>query len=492
MRDKIFYFACLGFLLGIIFRSLFFVNLYNSLLLILISFFVLIFFIFISKRKLGVVFFVLCLSFFFGIYRFSISDIPSPQYFDSNIGNSLPFYGKIIDEPNIKENSQQVLVEVEEKDERTRILVSTNFDEEFKYGYKISLLGVLKKPENFITDQGKNFDYINYLRKDGIFYVMNFPKINIVSIDGGNFFRKILFSLKENFSEKVNRVVASPENLLLSGLILGEKSSFSKELRESFINTGTIHIVALSGYNITIVSEWIMRLFSFLPINFSILVGVLSIFLFVLMTGGGSTAIRAGIMAVLALIARATGRDYDIGRILVLTAVLMILFNPFLLVFDVSFQLSFLATIAVIFFTPRFDKYFLWMTKSFGLRDILSTTVAVYIFVSPFILYKMGSFSIVSLPANILILPFIPFTMGLGFVTGFLGLFNYILSIPTGILSYLLLHYELAVISFFSHFSFSLISFPNFPLFLTLLIYAYFSYKLFWGNIINLLSKEKI
>lgn len=488
MRDKIFYFACLGFLLGISFRSLFFVDLYNSFLFIFVSFFVLIFFIFISKRERGVLFSVLFLSFFFGIYRFGVSDISSPQYFDSRLGDDSMFLGEIVDEPNIKENSQQILVEVEEKGERVRILISTNFDEVFKYGYKVSFSGVLKKPENFITDQGKDFDYINYLRKDDIFYVMNFPKINIVSLDGGNFLRRMLFSLKENFSEKINRVVSSPESLLLSGLILGEKSSFSSELRESFINTGTIHIVALSGYNITIVSEWIMRLFSFLPINLSIWVGVFSIFLFVLMTGGGSTAIRAGIMAVLALVARVTGREYDVGRILILTAVIMILFNPFLLVFDVSFQLSFLATIAVIFLTPRFEKYFLWITKSFGLRNIISTTVAVYVFVSPFILYKMGSFSVVALPANILILPFIPFTMGLGFVTGFLGLFHYILSVPTGILSYLLLHYELGVINLFSHFSFSLIPFPNFPLFLSLLIYAYFIYRLFGKNIRNFLK----
>jgi|SRR5688572_26597098 len=188
-------------------------------------------------------------------------------------------------------------------------------------------------------------------------------------------------------------------------------------------------------------------------------------------------------MAVLALIARATGKNYDIGRALIIACVFMTFLNPFLLVFDVSFQLSFIATIAVIFFAPRIEKYFLWVTESFGLRDTVSVTVAVYIFVLPFILYKMGNFSLVALPANILVLPFIPFTMGLGFLTGLAGLTLPILSVPLGYLSYVFLHYELSVINFFAGLPFASFNFPDFPLFLTIAIYAYFTYKLFGRSI---------
>jgi len=75
----------------------------------------------------------------------------------------------------------------------------------------------------------------------------------------------------------------------------------------------------------------------------------------------------------------------------------MIVINPFLLCYDVSFELSFLATIAVIFLAPRIEKYFLWVPEHFQLRDIVSVTVAAYIFVFPFILYEMGNFSLVAL-----------------------------------------------------------------------------------------------
>jgi hypothetical protein len=113
----------------------------------------------------------------------------------------------------------------------------------------------------------------------------------------------------------------------------------------------------------------------------------------------------------------------------------------------------------------------------------VSVTVAAYNFVFPFIHYQMGNFSLVALPANVLILPFIPFTMLLGFITGFIGLIWYVFAAPLGFISYLFLHYELSVISFFSNLPFAAFSFPNFPLVLTILIYLYFIYRIFGRNI---------
>jgi competence protein ComEC len=486
MRDKIFHTVCFGFLLGVLLRSFVFIDNYYVLLFAIIFLAVLLFFIFVSQNNWGILFCVLVVSFNFGILRFHMVDVSNPAVFELQMGKKVVFSGEIIDEPSIKENNQQLTVETSVKDSpspKTRLLLSTGLDEYYRYGDEINFQGVLKKPENFTTDTGKEFDYINYLRKDGILYMMSYPKIEIISSDNGNKLQSILFLAKEKFLEKMSLVISAPENLLMGGLILGEKSSFSQALRESFVNTGTIHIVALSGYNVTIVAEWIMKLFSFLPLSFAIGSGILAIILFILMTGGSSTAVRAGTMATLALVARATGRNYDVARALILAGVSMVIINPFLLVFDVSFQLSFIATVAVIFFAPRIEKYFLWVPEKFGLRDIVAVTSAAYVFVFPFILYKMGNLSLVALPANVLILPFIPLTMILGFLTGFMGLVSSILAIPLGFVSCLLLHYELSVISFFSNVPFASFSFPNFSLWLTLFIYTYFIYRLFGRNI---------
>ncbi len=448
--------------------------------------FVLIFFNYFTKLKWGLIISVFVFAISLGVLRFDSVDQPTPQVFESQVGERINLHGEIVDEPDTRENNQKLIIktkEVKENIVNIKVLATVDLGEDYKYGDEVNFSGKLQKPENFLTDQGKEFDYVNYLRKDGILYSMNYADVEVISRGNGNKIKSSLFYVKEKFLEKINFAIDSPEDLLMGGLILGERASFSAELREQFIDTGTIHIVALSGYNVTIIAEWIMKLFAFLPLNVGIGLGIFTILLFVIMAGGQSTALRAGVMATLALIARATGRNYDVARALILAGVLMILFNPYLLVYDVSFQLSFIATVAVIFLAPRIEKYFLWVTESFGLRDIASVTCAAYIFVLPFILYKMGNLSVVALPANILVLPFIPFTMLLGFLTGFFGLFWYGFSIPIGFVAYLFLHYELSVIAFLASFSFASFSIPNFPLTLTLLVYIYFIYMLFGRSI---------
>jgi competence protein ComEC len=488
MQDKIFYTICVGFTGGVLLHSFIFVNILVAVWLSILALVVLLFAYF-GKIKWWIIGAVFALAFVGGIFRFHFV-AGAPQLFEDQIGQKVNLVGEIVDEPDIRENNQKLTVEVGEGEEKTKILVTVGFSTDYKYGDEVKFSGKLQKPENFTTDQGKEFYYLNYLKKDGIYYVMNYVNLEVVSQGHGNKIKSLLFNIKEKFLEKINLAIDSPENLLMGGLILGEKAAFSQELRQQFVDTGTIHIVALSGYNVTIVAEWIMKLFAFLPVQAGIGVGIVTILLFVLMSGGGSTALRAGIMAVLALIARATGRDYDVARALVLALVLMILVNPYLLVYDVSFQLSFIATVAVIFLSPRIEKYFLWVTDKFELRDIVSVTLSAYIFVLPFILYKMGNLSLVALPANVLVLPLIPFTMLLGFLTGFVGLIWYGFSIPFGFISYIFLHYELSVISFFADFPLASITLPNFPLFLTVLIYMYFTYMLFGRSIKKFFTEE--
>ena len=495
MKDKVFYVICFSFIFGVFLRSFFSINLFVGILLCIISLGIILFHKYISKSKWGILAGIFVLAFSFGILRFNLaeknigtlSDLWSEKQVE--IGQSVSLSGMIDDEPEIKENNQKLIVDVGNK-KNLKILVTTDFNESYKYGDIINFYGKLQKPENFITNTGKEFDYVNYLRKDGIVYVMSYPKIEISTRGNGSRIKSALFYVKDKFLEKINSTIGSPESLLMGGLILGEKSAFSQDLRQSFVDTGTIHVVALSGYNVTIVAEWIMKIFAFLPRHLGIGIGIFAILLFIIMTGASSTAIRAGVMAILALIARATGRNYDVLRALILAGIFMILLNPYVLVFDVSFQLSFLATIGVIFLAPRIEKYFTWITKKFQLRDIVSVTCAAYIFVFPFILYKMGNLSLVALPANVLILPFIPFTMLLGFITGGLGFIWYIFAVPAGFLSYIFLHYELLVINFFASLPFASFAIPNFPLIITLAIYAYFIYRLFGREIKKFFLEE--
>lgn len=488
-RDKLFYWTCLSFAGGVALRSFWQIDsrlpvLAGAAAIILISFFSLI-----SKRKLIVAISIFALAFSIGILRFHLADKPAPVIFENQAGQKISLSGIILDEPEKGENNVKFTVEAEKDGAKTKILLFTEKNEGYKYGDELTFTGKLEKPGNFLTDNAKEFDYPSYLRKDGVFYIIRYPKIYILSRNNGNFIKTALFAAKEKFAAAIDSSMPAPETDLMKGLVLGERSSFSQELRQAFINTGTIHIVTVSGYNVTLVSGWIMKIFGFLPMVFSIGAGILSVFLYVIATGGAQTAIRAGIMAAIALFARGAERLYDASRALALAGVVMVFINPFILVFDVSFELSFLATIAVIFLSPKIERYFLWI-KWKGLRDIFSVTLAAYIFVLPFILYKMGGLSVVALPANVAILPLIPATMILGFVTGFAGLvFNALAWLP-GKIAYLLLDYELGAINFFSNFSFSSLSVPNFPFWLMIFIYAIFFRVLFGKSAANVQSRR--
>ncbi len=420
--------------------------------------------------------------------RFYFLDLTPPQAFESHVDEKVKLSGIVTDAPSIRNTNNRFLVSI--KAEKEFNILVTTVNNGIEYGDEVEVIGTLKKAENFITDQGKEFDYINYLKKDNVLYTVSFAKVEVISKNHGFWIKKYLFKVKNFFLDKINFAINPPESYLLAGLILGEKSNFSQELNDAFIRTGTIHIVALSGYNVTIVAEWIMSLFAFTGAS-SIYFGIFGILFFIIMTGGASTGIRAGIMAVLALVARKTGRMYEAGRGLVLAGVIMIIWNPMILLYDVSFQFSFLATFAVIYITPKTIKYFYWVPTKFGLRDIINVTTTVYVFMLPFILYKMGNLSLVALPANFLVLPLIPITMLLGFITGFAGIIYPIISVVPGYVTGQLLAYELFIIEKFAILPFASIAISRFPLVLVILIYTWFAYRLFYRDIQNSFKKEE-
>jgi competence protein ComEC len=133
------------------------------------------------------------------------------------------------------------------------------------------------------------------------------------------------------------------------------------------------------------------------------------------------------------------------------------------LVFDRSFQLSFLATIAVIYVSPLFEKKLLFIPERLGVRGIIATTIATQITVLPFLLYTSGTLSVLSLPANILVLPVVPAAMFAGFATGVLGFISATLTMPLALITTALHSWIIAVAHYFASAPLSGIIIPAFP-----------------------------
>lgn len=479
MRDRVLGTLLLGFIIGVFIRSLIVVP---QIFIYVLLAFGLLFFIWslFSKKHF---FLILLAGFFFvsfmlGLLRFQIADQNHGDVsFQQFIGKAVVVGGIITDEPDIREQSVKLTIAVSMLNGRnikipTSVLVTTSNLNEFSYGDAVTIMGTLKTPDNFLTNTGKEFDYISYLGKDNIYFTMGNARVFIVSHDNGSWVMRGLFMVKESFLRHIESVLPKPESSLLGGLLLGTKQSLGEELRQDFVTTGTIHIVALSGYNVTIVAVALMRFFRlFLSQTISIWFGIIGIILFCLLSGGSSTAVRASVMAILALIARATGRTYDLGRALFIALFIMLLFNPKLLVFDISFQLSFLATMGLIYIAPILAPKLLFI-KYKGLREIASATISAQIAVLPFILYKMGTLSLIALPINLIILPFVPLTMLVGFIAGGLAFVSHLLALPVAIGAYGLLHGMLFLIVQSANIPYASLSITQMPILLVIGIYA--------------------
>jgi competence protein ComEC len=405
--------------------------------------------------------------------------IPIKPDFDFAIGEEVEVVGVISDYPDTRIKNERLVISIEES--KTKLLIITSSVGEFSYGDKILVKGILDTPKNFTTSSGKEFNYERYLANKDIYFLIKNADIKLISKENGNKIKSILFKIRNIFSQSINKIISSPESDLGRGLILGDRGGFDGEMQEDFIKTGTIHIVALSGYNITIVSNAVIKIFSlFLSTVLSIVLGIFFILLFILMAGGGATIVRAGIMAFIALYARITGRNYFAGRALVVAGLVMFAYDP-RVVTDMSFQLSFLATFGILFITPKVLNWFSFVTMRFGFRENLSTTISATIAVLPILLYSTGILSIVSIPTNILVLPLIPFAMLFTFLSGVFRIVSVFIAIPFGFVAENTLALILFLINKSASFSFASVSFVSFPLFLTIILYGlilYWAFKL--------------
>lgn len=395
------------------------------------------------------------LSFSFGTLRYSIKDFHEPLVPAST--------GVVVSEPEQRENTTRFVLRT---DNGEKVLVNTGLYSPVQYGDRVEADGKLQEPG--IIDDGDNsqpFDYGKFLSKDDIYYTLSFAAVEVLSSGHGNPIKQALFKIKRSFVAKTKEILAEPDASLLSGLLVSGREAMPKDILEEFRRAGVIHIVVLSGYNITIIAEFIRTVFR--SVKFS----VFGIILFVIMTGAEATVVRAALMVLTVILAKAFRKKFSAPRALLAVAFLMLLQNPKILVFDPSFQLSFLATCGLIFVTPIVEKYLSSMPNKWGIRTIVATTLATQVTVLPYLLYSMGDVSLVSLPANILVLLIIPATMLVGFMATLMAYASAVLALPFAYIAHLLLAWILGVSHYLGSLSFASIAVPPVSWWLVVLVY---------------------
>jgi len=296
-----------------------------------------------------------------------------------------------------------------------------------------------------------------YLAKDNIYYVCQNVKIEKTDKNSGYRMYVAVLSFKNKMTESIREMIPQPEGTLAAGLLFGGSGELSERVKNNFSKTGMTHIVAVSGYNVAIIAEYLILLGIFLGLwrQKAFWFAIVGIFFFVAMIGFPSSAVRAGVKGSLLLWAMKNGRLANAWNAILFAGAIMLLINPLLLVWDIGFQLSFLATIGIVALSPFWERYFMRKYQFMGLMEIMLLSLSAQIFVLPIIAYNFHTFSVISLVANILILPIIPLTMLLVFSVSVFGLFLKPLALVFAWLAFLPLKYEVLVINFLGELSWS-------------------------------------
>jgi len=395
-----------------------------------------------SKFRILILAAAIIFSFGLGVWRHGQSQFSVPSETLEVAGQKIEFQGTVAGYPDRRKDKTLIVVsggEIEGK-----VLITVPRPEEYEYGDQLLISGTIKKPEKF-----DGFDYASYLAKDGIFWTSFEPQVTLEGSSGGNFFKKTLFGLRQKWEEEIFELFPEPQNSFLAGLILGARGQMSDEITDSLNRTGTTHIVALSGFNVTIIAVAIFALLQFLGlgrrVNFFLAAGAIASF--AILTGASPSVVRASVMGILGLLAWQAGRLYWPRNALVFAAAVMLFSNPQVLRFDLSFSLSFLATLGLIYLGPILrEKYFKKWPESLGIRDSASATIAAQAFVLPLLILEFGRVSLISPLANILILPAVPWSMLFGFLATLVHAFFEPAGLLLGILAHIFLSYILKVI----------------------------------------------
>lgn len=381
--------------------------------------------------------------FFFALFRFTSAITPSsiPTVAEGT-RSATRVSGTVSTEVERRVSSQRIILDdvvVADEPRAGKLLVWAPLYPEVFFGDAIVFNCRIETPEPF-----EGFAYDRHLASQGILAVclrpeyMDVHPAESVSILGS------LLVLKMAAVHRLQMILPEPHASFLSGLLFGGSSSLSSDLKDDFAATGTSHILAASGFNVSLFSltflSWILT--TRIGRKRGLILTTLLIVSYVLMAGATPAVIRAGIMGGAVILSKWISRKAFIPNVLLLTASVMFLMNPFVLS-DVGFQLSFAATAGILALTDRVEKHLKFIPNLFGLRTSFAASLSAIIVTLPILLWHFGTVSLVAPFTNLLVLPLVPYAMwltlvSLGLVTVF-GAIAQISVMPAWALSWFML-----------------------------------------------------
>ncbi len=364
----------------------------------------------IKRVRLAQIITALIIGFGFGGWRYGlvIENIPSDAIRSYN-GTEVRFIGIVIKEPQYGPERQRLVVRATKANGKAasgNVQLSLFPYPRYRYGDELDISCLLETPEN------REFAYDRYLARYGIYSLCNRPKIRLISSEKGNAAMAFLLRVKSAAFEIAKRYLPSPESDLALPIVFGGDGGLDDATTESFRRVGLTHIMAVSGFNVSLLAVIIGAGLSLAglkrPVAF--ILSSLIISAYVAMVGAPASAVRAGILSILLLFSLVVGRAADISRTILIVGVGTLLVNPRMLRDDIGWQLSFLAIYGLVYIHPLVQKGMLYLTrgKAKFVLDMLGATIAAQIATTPVTLYRFGQVSLIAPLANMLVVWIIP------------------------------------------------------------------------------------
>lgn len=329
-------------------------------------------------------------------------------------GSTITLTGRIAGLPSDRGWSMQYVVDALEKDgvrlQGSALVTSRDLWPLFSPGDRVQLSGIMQDP--FLETDG---GYARFLRSRGIGALLENATLQRVPGPPPTIALRMV-ALRGIVERRIIRLLPEPHAALLTGLLTGERRGMSDAFAAALRITGLTHIVAVSGSNITLVLIAVDHLLFFLPRRWRLLPAAGGVILFTLFTGAEAPVVRAAVMGIIGLLAVHGGRLPDTRRALLASAVLLLAWKPSLLLDDVGFQLSFLAVLGIVEWSPILLRLLRRVPKALGMREALCTTLAAQCLTAPWSAAQFGTIPLLGVIANIIVAPFIPLAMLCGTV----------------------------------------------------------------------------
>ncbi len=282
------------------------------------------------------------------------------------------------------------------------------------------------------------------------------------------------------FDRKLQTLFPAEWYTILSGILLGKKTHIEEDLKLALQKSWLMHIMVVSGSNVMMLIIFLSLFIRWLPVFLRIFVVTATIISFAILVGWDAPVWRAALMGIIGYSAGLWSYRFSPLILPLLVGVILALFNPLSLVYDIGLQLSFLSVISIIAFGKRLTRAFSFLWKFFD--EAFSLTIAATIGTLPITLFYFGTFSLAWPLANLLAAPAIPLLMYGGIFTLFLSTFSETLAYFSGYLPWMVVTYLLQIITFFwglswSSFAFDISAYRTEFMFLVIGLFVLFVWK---------------